>query len=396
MSDKNIERMDAAWAGFEAAVQTLGQQVRDASEGDDARQRYERYRAGLAMIAENYVNQLYSDPARPEWIPSVGSLFNYAGPAPDFIYNIVNIEPGESYRFWGRRGDCELIDLQFTAGWYGKSEDFSVRNVANELFDERVTELDADGNFEIILSPKRAEGQWWPLDESVTTIMIREYFTDYKYQHRPSEFHLDKLGVDQGATRSTLDVGVTSLEAMARSLRDYAYTLALPKVVEAKVGSNQFHEFNFDDAGGSVNHRYLQVRWDIAADEALVGRWRFPESIVNWSLALYNDAYQVLNYANRQVNINPGSARIDDGELIFVLSHVDPGVANWLDLDGHDKGQMLMRTKNASAFDVPVMQKVKLSELESLLPSATSRVTPAQRAADLAVRRQHFQLRERR
>jgi hypothetical protein len=391
----DCDQLDQAWLELEESINGMAQTIRNSTSGSSSLSRYEGYKTVLAMLAENYVNQLHSDPKRPELMPTVGSLFNYAGPAPDFNYYIVHITPGDSYRVWGKRGNCELIDVQQMAGWYGKGEKFSVNTVANELFDEKGIHCDDQGNFDFILSPQPQAGDYWHLDKSVTTLLIREYFTDYAKQNERSSFHIDRLCEDKGSTCAEDGEGVMRIKALARSLNDYAYTLGLPEVVSSKVGDNQFFEFNFDEAGGVLNHRYLQARWDIQPGQALIAKWIFPQECLNWSIALYNDFYQVLNYANRQVNLNAGLSQIGNNrEFYFVLSHEDPGIANWLDIDGHDKGQVLIRTKNASAFELPTMELVDIDELASRLPADIAKVSPEQRAEYLAVRRRHFQLRE--
>jgi hypothetical protein len=391
----NIDQIDQAWQELENSIHTTAQSIREFTAGSSELTRYEGYKTVLAMLAENYVNQLHSDPRRPELMPTVGSLFNYAGPAPDFNYYIAHITPGDSYRVWGKRGNCELIDVQQMVGWYGKGEKFSVNTVANELFDEKGIHFDDKGNFDFILSPQQQDGDYWHLDKSVTTLLIREYFTDYATQDERSAFHIDRLCEDEGTSCVQDGEGAIRIKALAQSLSDYAYTLSLPEVVSSQVGVNQCFEFNFDDAGGVLNHRYLQARWDIQPGQALVVKWIFPQECLNWSIALYNDFYQLLNYANRQVNLNAGLSIIDDSrEFYFVLSHEDPGIANWLDIDGHDQGQVLIRTKNASAFEPPTMKLVDINELENHLPDDIAKVDLEQRAEQLAVRRRHFQLRE--
>lgn len=83
-----------------------------------------------------------------------------------------------------------------------------------------------------------------------------------------------------------------------------------------------------------------------------------------------------------------------DGRYTYVISPVDPGVANWLDTCGMDQGLGLMRwqgfpggaTDNSGLFHG--FRIVKLSEVEAL--EGVARVTPEERSRQLAARRTSF------
>lgn len=390
-----VERLDAAWDDVEKGISTLGTLIRSTPLNKDALHRYEAYKTALALIAESYVNQVHYDRERPESLSVFGSLLNFAAPAPDFTYHLVHLQPGSSYRVWGRRGDAVIIDFQQYVGWYGQNaEELSIVPVANELFDSQNIKLDAQGNFDFVLGPDQRDGQWWKLDQRATTLLIREYFTDYAIQQRSSTFHFDRLDIDQGNTIPGIDVAVGKIDAFAHSLRDYAYSFSMPQTF-ADIGNNRCRDFQVSNIGAASEQRYFQARFEVKAGEALVGKWIVPESYQYWGVSLYNDAYQQLDYANRQVNLNNALARMgDDGVFYFVLSHHDPGVANWLDVDGHSQGFVLSRVKGSSNFDLPTMELVPMDEVHKYLPDNVTRITAEQRARDLAVRRRHFQIRE--
>ena len=51
-----------------------------------------------------------------------------------------------------------------------------------------------------------------------------------------------------------------------------------------------------------------------------------------------------LDYGSRLVSLNGHQAHLDaDNKWRYVLAHSDPGVANWLDITGHEKGTVFMR-----------------------------------------------------
>lgn len=393
-----IAKLDAAWEGVEKAINTLGALIRNDPLNNEPVHRYESYKTVLALLAESYIDQVHYDRKRPECLPFIGSLINCIGPTPDFIYRIVHLEPGASYRVWGRRGDAELIDLQQMAGWFGQyKEKRSTVTVANELFDSKGIQFDAQGNFDFILSPDQQGGQWIKLGERVTTLLIREYFTDYAAQDRSSIFHFDRLDAkDQGSTVLGIDESLDRLGAYANSLRDYTFSFFLPTQVHAQDGDNVFRELNFGADGGASDQHYLETHFNIKPDEALIGKWTVPAEYLYWSAALYNDSNQMLNYANRQICLNHAQAKVgSDRTFYFVLSHRDPGIANWLDPDGHEQGVILMRIKGTTgAVELPSLTQVPAAEVLKHLPKDIALVNASERARELSVRRRHFQMRE--
>ena len=117
------------------------------------------------------------------------------------------------------------------------------------------------------------------------------------------------------------------------------------------------------------------------ADEALIVRVKPPRARY-WAVEFGNYWWSSMDYRNRLCGTNCHYAALeDDGELILVVSHVDPGVANWIDPSGFAEGYMTIRWMLADHYPQPQGTQVKLAELERHLPATTKRVTPAARAA---------------
>jgi len=70
-----------------------------------------------------------------------------------------------------------------------------------------------------------------------------------------------------------------------------------------------------------------------------------------------------------------------------VIAHEDPGVPNWLDTAGHERGTLIARFVMAEAAPAIHSRSVKLAALREELPAETPRLTPAEREASLARRR---------
>ena len=109
----------------------------------------------------------------------------------------------------------------------------------------------------------------------------------------------------------------------------------------------------------------------------------------HWSVGLANYYWEAIEYASRQSSINGHQAVIDtDGVFRAVISHIDPGVPNWLDTTGLREGSMIYRWNQADGAPIPAAQVVKLADLRTLLPPETRTVTAQERAATIERRRE--------
>jgi hypothetical protein len=70
-----------------------------------------------------------------------------------------------------------------------------------------------------------------------------------------------------------------------------------------------------------------------------------------------------------------------------VIAHADPGVPNWLDTAGHERGSLVARFLLADAAPKPALERVPLARVREALHPATPIVTPDERAEQLACRR---------
>lgn len=393
------EALDAAWRGIERAIQAFGEVVRKASSDQDPRARFEAYRAALALISDNYVAQLYADPQFPEFLPYLGLVNNYAGPTPDMTYFNVQIEPGRRYRVWGTRGTAKFIDMQQLTGWFGQDPLGGVRTMANQTFASQNIEADADGRFEFILSPTPPEDRsrpWWKLEDGVRVLLFREIFTDYATQKESAVLHFEPLDAGSPPQPWSLDQALHRMQAFGLSMEHYAFCFRMGASF-AELGNNRFRTENFGGDAGQSDQLYIQARYEIPPGHALIGEWKVPETCSYWSFALYNDVYQSLDFHRRQVNLNDALAHVGEDRVFrFVLSDFDPGVANWLDVDGHPIGLLLLRAKQCKGAEQPSIRLVAATDLDRELDPRIKRIDAAERRHQLAVRRDHYLQRMRR
>jgi hypothetical protein len=97
--------------------------------------------------------------------------------------------------------------------------------------------------------------------------------------------------------------------------------------------------------------------------------------------------YQSLDWVNRQSSLNGQQAVIDDGVFRAVISHREPGIANWLDTTGASQGCITYRWNQSASAPVPSLRLVPFDDVADHLPADTARLTPDERAESLRRRR---------
>ena len=87
-------------------------------------------------------------------------------------------------------------------------------------------------------------------------------------------------------------------------------------------------------------------------------------------MSLANWWWEAIDFTARQSSLNHAQARLDaDGVFRGVIAHEDPGVPNWLDTAGHERGTLIARFVMAEEAPVIRSRSVKLAALRDELPA---------------------------
>jgi hypothetical protein len=140
-------------------------------------------------------------------------------------------------------------------------------------------------------------------------------------------------------------------------------------------------------------------RFKLADDQALVittldGGAAYTGFQVSdpWTISPY-PFYATTSRNSSQVTPNP------DGSLTYVISLIDPGVANWIDTAGLHEGWFMLRWQNLTMAQgtglLQSAQLVRLAELEAALAPGTPRITLPQRSAEILQRANDYESRYR-
>ncbi|HJR88756.1 MAG TPA: hypothetical protein VJ782_01185, partial [Aeromicrobium sp.] len=89
-------------------------------------------------------------------------------------------------------------------------------------------------------------------------------------------------------------------------------------------------------------------------------------------------------------SLNGHQSQVDpDGNIRLVIAEQNPGVANWVERIGHDRGYLQFRWQRVEApiTEGPTLQVVPMAELRDALPYYESNVvSPAEWAERIAAR----------
>jgi hypothetical protein len=318
-----------------------------------------------------------ADPVLAVKPSGVDAVYKWGMDCPDCIYTGAPLRGGETYRLWGSRGSARYVGLQSMAG---------MASSANVLLDE--LDLGPDGEVDLILSGQAHEGNWLPIADNATTLVVRHFFYDWDTEEASTLF-IERLGT---AATAKARPAVDPRAVMARQL------VALGDFVLANL--EFFLQFSRPETpntflppldgtamGAAAENRPVIGSWQLEPDEALLVEVTPPEGLY-WSFSLGNPWWETIDYARHQSSINGHQAAIDDdGVVRAVIAPEDPGIANWLDTAGHSAGPVILRCVRTESAPVPVTRVVTMAELDNVLPSGTRRVTPAERDAVIAARR---------
>lgn len=332
----------------------------------------------LVLLTTGIDEVLRFDPEPPLRVQptSTDDVITWGMECPDCIYTRAVLRGGESYRLFGNRGTARYVGLQTMNG---------AAATANALVDE--LEVDADGNFEVMLSGDERPGNWMRIEGEHPTLTVRHFFYDWDTEVA-SSLRIERIGDPVAAGDGPSDAG----GALARQL------VALGDFVEenlkffmqfgAAAPVNGFlPPIDRSDMGAAAENRPVIGRWELAPDEALIVEVQ-PPGGVYWSYSIGNPWWETIHYGRHQSSLNAHQAVVDsDGLVRVVLSADDPGVANWLDTAGHSNGPIILRCVRTETAPTPTTRVVSFGEIESALPADTIWVTPQQRASILAARR---------
>ncbi|MEM9253871.1 MAG: DUF1214 domain-containing protein [Pseudomonadota bacterium] len=290
---------------------------------------------------------LEGDPARPFFVPFVTPHKKLLGDNPDAHYYSAVIDDQHSYRIRGNLSGATYTS--FTAELGTGAEGGGIGSTLND------TQFSADnqGNYEIILSPRKATGNWMPLPKGTKSLTTRHYFENklsiQKDPLHPVPISIENLlTVPPAAPPDDLNVAA-GIRRVTQFVRGNIFPLnagTSPSWVSRI--PNQFPQPVQDDSLTDIGYAakdnvYSMAPFVLGPDQALLIRGKWPKCRFA-NVVLFNRFLQSFNYLDRTVSLNRTQTKQDaDGGFEMVLAHRDPGHPNWLETEGRPFGIVFWR-----------------------------------------------------
>lgn len=380
----NDARLKASWNDFCEQLKAAGELVfRDTTPiGDiDRAKGFRLLSRNIALALQFHLEN--SDPDFPELLHYFDPVRKQGGDNTDALYVGAPINGEHTYKISGKRGDARYFAVTVledgATPWGGA--------VVGSLIDSDIA-VEQDGSFEIILSPDEHSGNWIKTTPGTWRVTFRQFFADWENEE-PMDARIDRLGeigCKPEVTPALLEQGLADAAAWVRESTFYwADMLDRWKVQPNRFLSYRQLDDNAIDAtpGGEP----LICYWQVPQDEVLVVRVTPPEADY-WAVEFGNYWWETMDYRYRLCSTNCHHAvREDNGELILVVAHEDPGLPNWLDPSGHQEGYITVRWMGAGSYPTPECTQMKRDDLGTYLPGDIKKLDAQARREQLAARR---------
>jgi hypothetical protein len=314
----------------------------------------EGFRYVTELLSEASELLVEGDPERPRFSSIVSPARKFLGDNPDSLYQQAVIRGDRSYRITGKREGQDYISFTI----HGPDPGGGINGPVLADRNDRDFTTDADGRFEIILSPDEHEGNWIQLAPDARFVIVRNYYlrdhsvqTDHEVAVKLAIEPLDDVGppppLDDETLASRLRDATAFVRATTLGMRVFGAPPAFPVPFVSDVPNTVGPPWCFRnaevDAAGAVDIYYSSGSFELGPDDALVMEGTLPDAVFT-NVMLWNVHMQTLEYVHRRCSLN--SVQIETGEggrYRIVVSERDPGVPNWLDTGGHRRGTIFWR-----------------------------------------------------
>ncbi|AKK27817.1 DUF1214 domain-containing protein [Mycobacterium sp. EPa45] len=432
-TDHGAAELRAAWDDLTAA---LGR-ARDAVDSENLhapppsdRGLAEGYRYLLGFTFAAIERAFFEDPNFPYFRRAIQPVDKATIDNADALYLSAAVDGEQTYRVSGRvlaKAPQYMIFETHTA-YAGDSGSLIELSPAHRMItgslDSSELRIDDDGHFEILVGPELPTGfagNFLPSHRDTDNgsgtaqyLIVRMLFHDWANEVCP-DLHIEQIG-QQGRHPAPIDAS----GAAGRMRRAGAIVENQMKfwnefydvILEAhgdrngdgatfmpRNGLNAPARANLATGGGQNTNVYSGGVFDLEPDEALLIETSVPIEPAYSGFHLSNLWGESLDYANHQSSLNGFQAEPDeDGIVRYVIAATDPGVPNWLDTTGLQKGFLSFRwtyAQDPEKLPAISVSTVPLTDVRALVPDTTREVSPEDRAAQIAIRQAHVQRRYR-
>jgi hypothetical protein len=353
---KDTTSNDAAAQAFAELATTLGE-IEAGYIGPDRDMNTPQERAAGRYLVANALQHGFqcwfeADPKRPvfqRWLSPTKKLL---GDNPDAVYYGTIADPAGTYRIRGNvNGACYTSFSVETGAMEGHLSKGVISTLNDSEFD-----IAADGSYEIIASPDPQPRNWLRLEPGAGSITTRHYWEWERSAAADPTFHVPLLIEPIERPEPAPPMDDAAIAAGVRRVINFVRGATIdfpdlpPEVMPSWVSNevNQFDNSAYDESNTEIGYAaadnaYLQTRYDLGPDQALIMRGRFPRCRFA-NVVLWNHRLQTPPYRYRRISLNRNQVKYEkDGSFVMVVAHRDPGVANWIDAAGQQTGMIFWR-----------------------------------------------------
>ena len=327
----------------------------------------------ISKALDHAVN--FADPLYPQlWHLQTPTNKSF-GDNPDCTYLVGVIDGGHDYRIVGNRGTVTWVSFK----------------VGDAILHNHNLQTEWDGSFVIEVSATEKPGNWMKLEPGLQRVFIRQFFGEWDTEE-PMRVRLERLDMDAPPPPLTPQEVIDGLAAAADWYEEDSarwppwvdafhenpnvFTAGVPKAIQ------------MDGQEAALGRLLNFVGWKIQPDEALVIDVKPPSPCSYWNFELGDRWWNSTDYRYRLSSLNSKQAELAaDGSVWAVVSHQDPGIANWLDVGGNIEGSVNQRWVDATESPLPRARLVKMAELDGILPKELRRLSPEERREQLRRRK---------
>ena len=308
----------------------------DLTQAEGLRKLARMIRMGLEATLE------YADTRHPEVYQLVTPTTLGEGETSDARYYQTMIDGSRSYVLSGERGDAPFIEFTVYAGKIG----IDAHSAQVGAITERELKVDAEGRYEIILSPEQHPGNWIRTTREATCVFIRQYAHDWS-RTVGATFTIREIGSDSLPPNVTLARVMTALPRTAAYVTRSSAIWAGIVDQARQAPPNRFVTFPAKDHDESpempTGHRFASGHFRLQPDEALLVSFA-PAQVPYWGVDITNYWFEPLSFPSHRSHLNNRTVTMaGDGSVRITIAARDPGTGNWIDTCGHREGMMMLR-----------------------------------------------------
>lgn len=389
-SDDSINTLRTGWQAFCRQLEEAGEQAFLPHLPSAPKDRM----TGLRQVARNIALALQfevenADPEHPVLAHYFDPMRKQGGDNPDALYLGAPIDGKSHYRITGTKGSADYLVLTTV----NRGPTPFGGGVAGTLMGDNI-ETEPDGSFEINIGPEECGPNWIPTSPDTYRVTIRQFFSDWE-KEVPMRALIEKVGSSTPRPIPSPAEYIERLHNAGEWLKTTVQFWAnmLHRWHDRPGTFLAYSELDKEAGDATPGGEPVVCYWKLKPDEAMVVRVTPPEAARYWAAELGNGWWESMDYRDRMCSTNRHHATFEeDGELILVVSHEDPGVPNWLDASGHSVGYLTFRWIGLETSPRPETKVMPLSAVKDYLKDK-QQITDSGRQQQLSARRRGLQLR---